>query len=79
MQVGFLYLRYVAEPKTLWGWYEPYIKDDEVHNVFLNINYKYFLHHSLTFFKFIQEFSPGSNGKMTTMGVYVRDLVLGQV
>ncbi|KAF3341570.1 Pre-mRNA-splicing factor 38B [Carex littledalei] len=51
--VGFLYLRYVAEPKTLWGWYEPYIKDDE-------------------------EFSPGSNGKMTTMGVYVRDLVLGQ-
>ncbi|EEC79973.1 hypothetical protein OsI_21598 [Oryza sativa Indica Group] len=52
--VGFLYLRYVAEPKTLWSWYEPYIKDDE-------------------------EFSPGSNGKMTTMGVYVRDLLLGQV
>ncbi|KAL5224428.1 hypothetical protein ABZP36_011067 [Zizania latifolia] len=51
--IGFLYLRYVAEPKTLWGWYEPYIKDDE-------------------------EFSPGSNGKMTTMGVYVRDLILGQ-
>uniref|UniRef100_A0A0E0DWQ1 Pre-mRNA-splicing factor 38 n=1 Tax=Oryza meridionalis TaxID=40149 RepID=A0A0E0DWQ1_9ORYZ len=51
--VGFLYLRYVAEPKTLWSWYEPYIKDDE-------------------------EFSPGSNGKMTTMGVYVRDLLLGQ-
>ncbi|CAL5050794.1 unnamed protein product [Urochloa decumbens] len=52
--IGFLYLRYVAEPKTLWSWYEPYIKDDE-------------------------EFSPGSNGKMTTMGVYVRDLLLGQV
>uniref|UniRef100_A0A0D9WLP6 Pre-mRNA-splicing factor 38 n=1 Tax=Leersia perrieri TaxID=77586 RepID=A0A0D9WLP6_9ORYZ len=51
--IGFLYLRYVAEPKTLWGWYEPYITDDE-------------------------EFSPGSNGKMTTMGVYVRDLILGQ-
>ncbi|KAJ1288168.1 hypothetical protein BS78_02G069700 [Paspalum vaginatum] len=51
--IGFLYLRYVAEPKTLWNWYEPYIKDDE-------------------------EFSPGSNGKMTTMGVYVRDLLLGQ-
>jgi hypothetical protein len=29
-QIGFLYLRYVAEPKTLWTWYEPYIKDDEV-------------------------------------------------
>jgi pre-mRNA-splicing factor 38B len=28
---------------------------------------------------FFQEFSPGSNGKMTTMGVYVRDLLLGQV
>lgn len=27
----------------------------------------------------IQEFSPGSNGRMTTMGVYVRDLLLGQV
>lgn len=26
-----------------------------------------------------QEFSPGSNGRMTTMGVYVRDLLLGQV
>ncbi|KAK4803185.1 hypothetical protein SAY86_001388 [Trapa natans] len=51
--VGFLYLRYAADPKTLWGWYEPYIKDDE-------------------------EFSPGSNGRMTTMGVYVRDLLLGQ-
>ncbi|OIW02636.1 hypothetical protein TanjilG_24087 [Lupinus angustifolius] len=51
--VGFLYLRYIADPKTLWNWYEPYVKDDE-------------------------EFSPGSNGRMTTMGVYVRDLLLGQ-
>ncbi|WOL14190.1 hypothetical protein Cni_G22970 [Canna indica] len=51
--VGFLYLRYIADPKTLWTWYEPYIKDDE-------------------------EFSPGSNGRLTTMGVYVRDLLLGQ-
>lgn len=39
MQIGFLYLRYVAEPKTLWGWYEPYIKDDEVNNVFLHRSY----------------------------------------
>ncbi|KAI3451354.1 hypothetical protein Pfo_008019 [Paulownia fortunei] len=51
--IGFLYLRYVADPKILWSWYEPYLKDDE-------------------------EFSPGSNGRMTTMGVYVRDLLLGQ-
>ncbi|KAH6808044.1 PRP38 family protein [Perilla frutescens var. frutescens] len=51
--VGFLYLRYAADPKTLWSWYEPYLRDDE-------------------------EFSPGSNGRMTTMGVYVRDLLLGQ-
>ncbi|KAF0925948.1 hypothetical protein E2562_018747 [Oryza meyeriana var. granulata] len=51
--IGFLYLRYVADPKILWMWYEPYLKDDE-------------------------EFSPGSNGRMTTMGVYVRDLILGQ-
>ncbi|KAK6932375.1 Pre-mRNA-splicing factor 38 [Dillenia turbinata] len=51
--IGFLYLRYAGDPKTLWGWFEPYVKDDE-------------------------EFSPGSNGRMTTMGVYVRDLLLGQ-
>ncbi|XP_058748057.1 pre-mRNA splicing factor SR-like 1 isoform X2 [Vicia villosa] len=51
--VGFLYLRYYADPKTLWNWFEPYAKDDE-------------------------EFSPGSNGRMTTMGVYIRDLLLGQ-
>ncbi|CAI5481169.1 unnamed protein product [Closterium sp. Yama58-4] len=51
--VGFLYIRYMAEPKTLWGWCEPYVKDPE-------------------------EFSPGSNGKNTTMGNYVRDLLLGQ-
>ncbi|KAL6586219.1 hypothetical protein OROMI_002863 [Orobanche minor] len=29
MLIGFLYLRYVADPKTLWSWYEPYLKDDE--------------------------------------------------
>ncbi|XP_054797312.1 pre-mRNA splicing factor SR-like 1 isoform X1 [Prosopis cineraria] len=51
--VGFLYLRYFADPKTLWNWFEPYVKDEE-------------------------EFSPGSNGRMTTMGVYIRDLLLGQ-
>lgn len=51
--VGFLYLRYAADPKTLWKWFEPYVKDEE-------------------------EFAPGSNGRMTTMGVYVRDLLLGQ-
>ncbi|KAL7094318.1 hypothetical protein ACP275_11G095700 [Erythranthe tilingii] len=51
--IGFLYLRYVADPKTLWSWYEPYIKDDE-------------------------EFSPGSNGRTTSMGAYLRDLLLGQ-
>ncbi|XP_019055934.1 PREDICTED: pre-mRNA-splicing factor 38B-like isoform X4 [Nelumbo nucifera] len=51
--IGFLYLRYAADPKTLWGWFEPYLKDEE-------------------------EFSPGSNGRVTTMGVYIRDLLLGQ-
>lgn len=30
LQVGFLYLRYAADPKTLWSWFEPYIQDDEV-------------------------------------------------
>lgn len=27
----------------------------------------------------LQEFSPGSSGRMSTMGAYVRDLLLGQV
>ncbi|KAL5988546.1 hypothetical protein ACLOJK_036311 [Asimina triloba] len=31
-----------------------------------------------TFGKRPKEFSPGSNGRMTTMGVYARDLLLGQ-
>ncbi|XP_024401375.1 pre-mRNA splicing factor SR-like 1 [Physcomitrium patens] len=51
--LGFLYLRYVGDPKTIWDWFEPYVKDPE-------------------------EFSPGSNKKMTTMGVYVRDIILNQ-
>ncbi|XP_039008715.1 pre-mRNA splicing factor SR-like 1 isoform X2 [Hibiscus syriacus] len=51
--IGFLYLRYAGDPKILWTWFEPYIKDEE-------------------------EFSPGSSGRTTTMGVYVRDLLLGQ-
>ncbi|KAJ7298741.1 hypothetical protein O6H91_Y444600 [Diphasiastrum complanatum] len=51
--IGFLYLRYVGDPKTLWDWFEQYVKDEE-------------------------EFSPGSNGKVTTMGLYVRDLLLHQ-
>ena len=27
--VGFLYLRYVGDPKSIWGWIEPYLYDDE--------------------------------------------------
>ena len=27
--IGFLYLRYVCDPKQLWGWCEPYLHDDE--------------------------------------------------
>lgn len=30
LQVGFLYLRYVADPKQLWSWFEDYLQDDEV-------------------------------------------------
>ncbi len=28
-QVGFLYLRYVGEPRTLWSWLEEFLKDPE--------------------------------------------------
>eukprot|EP00798_Chlamydomonas_sp_ICE-L_P008053 gene8053-1287_t len=51
--VGFLFLRYVADAKTLWGWFSPYVDDDE-------------------------EFAPSSDGKTTTMGEFVRDLLLEQ-
>uniref|UniRef100_A0A7S0T9A1 Pre-mRNA-splicing factor 38 n=1 Tax=Pseudo-nitzschia delicatissima TaxID=44447 RepID=A0A7S0T9A1_9STRA len=27
--IGFLYLRYAAEPTTMWKWIEPYLNDDE--------------------------------------------------
>lgn len=27
--IGFLYLRYVADPKTLYGWFEEYLTDEE--------------------------------------------------
>lgn len=27
--IGFLYLRYVCDPKVVWSWIEPYINDDE--------------------------------------------------
>lgn len=30
LQVGFLYLRYVADPKTLWNWFEPFLKHGEL-------------------------------------------------
>ena len=33
LQIGFLYLRYVGNPKTLWQWLQPYVKDSEVWNV----------------------------------------------
>lgn len=30
MQLGFLYLRYVGNPKGHWEWIQPYVRDDEV-------------------------------------------------
>mmetsp|Transcript_26300 Transcript_26300/g.55931 ORF Transcript_26300/g.55931 Transcript_26300/m.55931 type:complete len:399 (+) Transcript_26300:516-1712(+) len=27
--IGFLYLRYAADPATLWSWFEPYLHDEE--------------------------------------------------
>lgn len=30
LQVGFLYLRYVGDPKDLVAWFEPYFEDSEV-------------------------------------------------
>jgi hypothetical protein len=43
-----------------------------------SVEYESELNHLQIFFV-VQEFSPGSNGRKTTMGVYVRDLILGQV
>ena len=30
MQFGFLYLRYVVNPRSTWDWLQYYIKDSEV-------------------------------------------------
>jgi len=54
VQIGFLYLRYVADPKTLFGWFEEYLTDEE-------------------------EIQPSPDGKVYTMGTYVRDMLLEQV
>lgn len=29
-QLGFLYLRYVCDPRNLWNWFQGYIDDKEV-------------------------------------------------
>ncbi|KAK3012934.1 hypothetical protein RJ639_009568 [Escallonia herrerae] len=65
--IGFLYLRYAADAKTLWGWFEPYIKDEE--ELFICV---------LKFVLPASGIRSWINGRMTTMGVYLRDLLLGQ-
>ena len=30
LQIGFLYLRYVCDPRKLWDWTRHYMQDDEV-------------------------------------------------
>ncbi len=35
-QAGFLYLRYVLNPRQIWDWLQYYIKDREVRNCHLN-------------------------------------------
>ena len=30
VQIGFLYIRYVGSPRTLWDWVQPYVRDSEV-------------------------------------------------
>lgn len=36
LQVGFLYIRYVANPRTLWEWIAPYVRDSEVCLLYLH-------------------------------------------
>ena len=43
LQIGFLYLRYAADPKTLWTWFEPYIKDEEVLEVLTALSVLWYL------------------------------------
>jgi pre-mRNA-splicing factor 38B len=50
---GFLFLRYVCEPKALWGWYEPFLNDEE-------------------------KFSEEGNTTMTTIGEWLRRLLIEQ-
>merc|ERR1712019_52957 len=30
--IGFLYLRYISDPRKIWDWFEPYLKDSEKFN-----------------------------------------------
>jgi hypothetical protein len=30
LQIGFLYLRYVCDPRNLWNWFKGYVEDKEV-------------------------------------------------
>ena len=83
MQVGFLYLRYVCNPRDLWGWCERYVTDPEVSSdgggrrstvgvrVVLGV-----LTHCCAV---VQEFAPSADGKVITLGAFLRDILLEQV
>lgn len=38
--IGFLYLRYAAEPSIIWDWFQPYLYDEEPVRIHANVNKK---------------------------------------
>ena len=37
LQLGFLFLRYVAEPRTLWSWMEEFLQDREARGLQMDV------------------------------------------
>ena len=81
LQVGFLFLRYVAEPRTLWSWVEEFLQDREARWVvrWMRLHSCWDSHMRSPLALVVQEFAPSADErKKVTMGLFVRELLLDQ-
>lgn len=89
VQIGFLYIRYVGSPRTLWDWVQPYVRDSEVRILTsqtmllptrcLSLLESLLRIPSADCARGAQEIAPSPEGKNVTMGAFVRDVFLEQV
>jgi pre-mRNA-splicing factor 38B len=73
-QVGFLYLRYVADPRSLWNWFEEFLRDTEARSLTLSQAPRL----KSDTLQSSQEIAPSPNGKTVPLGLFVRELLLDQ-